>query len=173
VAIAANYSSQEKLRDGRSVEIRAFRREDRDDLLDAVHHMSPVSLYRRFFGPKRDFTEKEIAFFTDVDFVNHVALIVVAEESGHPVIIAGARYIVVGPGQAEVAFVVVDAYQGRGIGNLLLRHLAAIARENGLKEFVAEVLPDNTSMLKVFERSGLHPHTKSERGSVHVSMQLC
>jgi GNAT superfamily N-acetyltransferase len=172
VAIAANYSSHEQLRDGRRVEIRAFRREDRDDLLDAIHHTSPISLYRRFFGPKRDFREKEIAFFTDVDFVSHVALIVVAEESGHPVIIAGARYIVVEPGQAEVAFVVVDAHQGRGIGRLLLRHLALVARENGVNEFVAEVLPDNTSMLKVFEHSGLHPHIKSQRGSVHVSMPL-
>jgi RimJ/RimL family protein N-acetyltransferase len=172
VPIAANYTSQERLRDGRRVEIRAFRREDRDDLLDAVHHTSPVSLYRRFFGPKRDFSEKEIAFFTNVDFVNHVALIVVAEECGHPVIIAGARYIVVGPGQAEVAFIVVDAYQGHGIGKLLLRHLAVIAQEAGLKEFVAEVLPDNMSMLRVFEHSGLHPHTKPQRGSVHVSMQL-
>src|SRR5215831_12578674 len=60
VPIAANYSSHEQLRDGRNVEIRAFHREDRDNLLDAVHHTSPASLYRRFFGPKRNFSDKEI-----------------------------------------------------------------------------------------------------------------
>ncbi|MGE5165551.1 MAG: N-acetyltransferase family protein [Sphingobacteriales bacterium] len=70
-------------------------------------------------------------------------------------IVAGGRYIVEKPSSAEVAFVVVDDYQGQGIGAILLRHLAALAREAGLKEFTAEVLPDNTPMLKVFERSGL------------------
>ena len=62
------------------------------------------------------------------------------------VIAGGGRYIVVEPGQAEIAFVVVDAYQGQGIGSVLMRHLAALAREAGLKELIAEVLPENTAM---------------------------
>src|SRR6185312_10746477 len=103
----------------------------------------------------REFSDREIAFFVNVDFVTHVALVAAVQESTRPSIVGGGRYVVVQPGQAEVAFVVVDEYQGQGIGSTLLRHLAAIARETGLHRLTAEVLPENTAMLKVFERSGL------------------
>ena len=80
--------------------------------------------------------------------------------------------MVVRPGIAEVAFTVVDKYQGQGIGAVLMRHLAALARSAGLKELIAEVLPENTPMLKVFEKSGLKLATKQEDGVVHVALQL-
>jgi GNAT superfamily N-acetyltransferase len=169
---AAEYSAMQALRDGRRVEIRALRPDDRDGLIAAVGRVSTQSLYRRFFGVKRSFTEKEIAFFTQVDFVTHVALVVVAEEEGRAAIVGGGRYIVVASGQAEVAFAVVDQYQGQGVGAALMRHLAAIAREAGLKEFTAEVLPENAPMLKVFEKSGLPVDTKRDAGVVHVTMRL-
>ena len=121
----------------------------------AVRRSSAQSLYRRFFGLKRHFSEQEIAFFLNVDFVSHVALVAMIDEGGRPVIIGGGRYIVEQPGKAEIAFAVVDEYQGQGIGAALMRHLAGIAREAGLKELTAEVLPDNISMLRVFEKSGL------------------
>lgn len=169
---AAKYSAIEALRDGRRVEIRAFRPDDRAGLLAAVERTSAQSLYRRFFGAKRDFSEQERAFFLNVDFVNHVALVAVVEEGGRAVIVAGGRYFVERPGAAEVAFAVIDEYQGQGIGAALLRHLATTARDAGLKEFTAEVLPDNISMLKVFEKSGLKVSTKREPGVVHVALQL-
>ena len=84
----------------------------------------------------------------------------------------GGRYIVARPGTAEVAFTVVDKYQGQGIGGALMRHLAALARDAGLKELIAEVLPDNISMLKVFEKSGLDLDKKQKDGVVHVSLEL-
>jgi GNAT superfamily N-acetyltransferase len=108
----------------------------------------------------------------DVDFVSHVALVAVVEEDGRPTIVAGGRYIVVQPGQAEVAFAVVDQYQGQGIGAALLRHLAAIAHRVGLRELIAEVLPDNGPMLKVFEKSGFPVATKREPDVVHVTLRL-
>ena len=151
---AATYSVVETLRNGRRVEIRALRPDDQAGLLTAVGRTSAQSLFRRFFAAKRGFTEQEVAFFMNIDFTNHVALVAVVEEAGGPVIFGGARYIVGQPGQAEVAFVVVDEYQGQGIGAALMRHLAAIARNSGLRELIAEVLPDNTPMLKVFEKSG-------------------
>jgi ribosomal protein S18 acetylase RimI-like enzyme len=169
---AAKYSAVELLRDGRRVEIRALRPDDQADLAGAVDRTSAQSLYRRFFGVKRNFSEKEIAFFLNVDFVNHVALVAVAQEGGRAVIVGGGRYVVVRPGTAEVAFAVIDEYQGQGIGAALLRHLVAIARAAELKELIAEVLPDNTPMLKVFEKSGLHLNTKREAGVVHVALQL-
>jgi len=172
VSGASEYSAVEPLRDGRRVEIRALRPADRDDLIAAVGRTSDQSLYRRFFGARRGFGEQEIAFFLNVDFVDHVALVAVADEGGRPVIAGGGRYVVVQPGKAEVAFAVVDEYQGQGIGAALMRRLAAIARAAGLKELIAEVLPENIAMLKVFEKSGLRVSTRREPRVVHVALGL-
>jgi GNAT superfamily N-acetyltransferase len=169
---AAKYSVIEVLRAGRRVEIRALRPEDRSDLLAAVGRTSAESLYRRFFGVRRGFSEQEVEFFLNVDFANHVALVAVVEESGLPVIAGGGRYIVLQPGKAEVAFAVVDQYQGKGIGGALMRHLAAIARVAGIGELIAQVLPNNIPMLKVFEKSGFPVSMKRDSQVVHVALQL-
>ena len=169
---AANYSAFETLRNGRRVEIRALRPEDRDEYMTAVGRAGPQSLYRRFFGAKRHFTEDEIRFFVNVDFIDHVALVAVAEDDGHPVIVGGGRYVVSAPGIGELAFMVVDGYQGQGIGAALMRHLTLIAREAELRELTADVLPTNSAMLKVFEKSGLRQSIKREAGSTHVTLQL-
>jgi GNAT superfamily N-acetyltransferase len=168
----ANYSCIESLRDGRRMEIRALRPDDRDVLLAAVKRIAAPSLYRRFFGIKRNFTETEIAFFLTVDFVDHVALVSVVDEGGKPTIVGGGRYVMVEPGKAEVAFAVIDQYQNQGIGAALMRHLGMIARDAGLAELVAEVLPENLPMLKVFEKSGYCSSMKREARVIHVRLQL-
>jgi RimJ/RimL family protein N-acetyltransferase len=155
MAQAASFSAVELLRDGRRIEIRAIRPSDRAALLAAVDLTSSRSLYRRFFGIKRGFSEKEISYFLNVDFVNHVALVAVTNEGGREIIVGGGRSVVVGLGTAELAFMIVDEYQGKGLGGALLRHLVALARSAGLRELIAEALPDNVAMLKVFENSGL------------------
>jgi RimJ/RimL family protein N-acetyltransferase len=169
---AAHYSNVEQLKDGSQITIRALRPQDRDELVAAVGRLSPRSLYRRFFGPKRHFSKAEISYFVDIDFARHVALVAAIEERRRPVIIGSARYIVVAPGEAEVAFIVADNHQGRGIGALLLRNLMAVARESGITTFVADVLPDNLGMLKVFEKSGMRIRRKQEQGSLRLTMQL-
>ena len=166
------YRAVEPLRDGRRIEIRALRPDDRANMLAAVAHLSAQSLYRRFFGVKRDFSEKEKAFYLNVDFVSHVALVVTIEEGGRTDIVGGARYIVVQPSTAEVAFAVVDEFQGQGIGTTLIRHLTLLARKAGLKEFIAEVLPENAAMLKVFEKSGLNVLTRRDARVVRVRLQI-
>ncbi|MGH1587750.1 GNAT family N-acetyltransferase [Methylobacterium phyllosphaerae] len=168
----SRYSVIERLRDGRALEIRALRPDDRDGMLSAVEHASPQSLYRRFFGAKHHFTDKEIAFFLNVDFKSHVALVAVAKEAGEHVIVGGARYVVTQPGQAEVAFTVVDRYQGKGIGAALMRHLIGIAQKSGLTGLIAEVLPDNTPMLTLFERCGLPLNIRRGSDAVHIAFQL-
>src|SRR5262245_3484074 len=90
---ASKYSAIEHTRDGRKIEIRALRPEDRDDVRAAVGRTSDQSLYRRFFGAKREFSEKEVAFFMNVDFINHVALVAAVEEDGRSETVAGARYL--------------------------------------------------------------------------------
>ena len=168
----AQYSAMETMRDGRPLEIRALQPADRDQLLGALDRMSDETIRRRFFGPKRHFDPKEVAYYTEVDFADHVALVAVVEENGRAVIVGGARYIVSKPGAAEIAFAVDDAHQGQGIGPLLMRHLLEIARRAGLSELYAEVLPGNTAMLKVFERSGLSATTRRDAGVVLVTLPL-
>jgi RimJ/RimL family protein N-acetyltransferase len=168
----SSYSTVEQLRDGSTIEIRALRADDRDAMLAAVGRTSAQSLQRRFFVPKRGFSEKEISFFLEIDFNNHVALVAELDEDGRPVIAGGGRYIVVKPGQAELAFVVVDAYQGKGIASALMRHLVGLAREAGLKELTAEVLPENGAMLKVFNRFGFRSRAGSDPQVRHLVLQL-
>lgn len=165
---ASQYSAIETVRNGHRVEIRAPRPEDRSGLLAAAANMGPEARYRRFFAPKHGFTEKEIEHYLNVDFVRHVALVAVLGG----VIVGAGRYIVSETGRAEVAFGVDDARQGQGIGSALMRHLVVIAREAGIRELIAEVLPDNTPMLKVFERSGLAMTVRREAGVVHVALDL-
>jgi len=166
------YSAIETLRDGRRVEIRALRPDDRADLIAAVGRTSDRSLYRRFFGLKRSFTDQEAAFFVNVDFVNHVALVALIGEKGRSVIAGGGRYIVVQPGQAEVAFAAVHAYQGHGIAGALMRHLTSLACAAGLRSLIAEVLPDNSPMLQLFKTSGLSLNMRREDQVVHVTIWL-
>jgi GNAT superfamily N-acetyltransferase len=168
----ATYSAVETLRDGRRVDIRALRQDDRAGLLAAVGRTSPESLYRRFFTVKRGFTEEETAFFLNIDFVDHVALVAVVEEASRPVIVGGARYIILRPGKAEVACAVIDQYQGQGIGAALMRHLAGMARHAGLRELIADVLPENGAMLKVFAKSGFPLRTECESDVMHVVLRL-
>jgi GNAT superfamily N-acetyltransferase len=169
---ARDYSATESLHDGRTVVTRSLRPEDRAGLLAAVGRTSDQSLYRRFFASKRGFPDQEVDFYVNVDFVSHVALVALVEEDGQPVIVGGGRYIVVLPCQAEVAFAVDDAHQGQGIGTAMMRHLGAIARNAGLKELVADVLPENTAMLKIFRASGLGIRTGQEPDATHVVLQL-
>ena len=169
---AASYAATERLRNGASLQIRALHPSDRTEMLAFVDRSSPETLYRRFFAPKRNFSEREIEFFLNVDFVNHVALAAVLSEGGREEIVGGARYIVSQPRGAEVAFAVDDPHQKLGIATHLIAHLIAIARSAGLEQFVAEVLPENVPMLKVFERCGLAMTMRHERGVVHVALAL-
>ena len=166
------YSATETLRNGRQIEIRALRPEDRDDFIRAAGGLSAQSLYRRFFAPKRHYSEEEKSFFLDVDFVNHVALIALTNVNGKVEIIGGGRYVVDHPGSAEVAFTVIDKYQAQGIGAALMRHLITVARQAGLRELFAEVLRENAAMLKVFERCGLPMQTRAESQTLHVVLAL-
>jgi hypothetical protein len=111
---AANYSATEILRNGRRLEVRAFKSEDRADFVTAADRTGPLTRYRRFFTLKTNFSEREKNFFLNVDFHKHVALIALMDEGGRQVIVAAGRYIVMQPLKAEVAFTVIDQYQGQG-----------------------------------------------------------
>ena len=156
---AREYKAAETLRSGQMVTIRAIRPEDRTLLLEEFSEIDQYSLYLRFFETKNAITDEELKYFTEVDFVDHVALVVIADIGDKAKIIGGGRYIAYDrPAKvriAEVAFMVHDRYQGQGVATLLLKHLLLIARDGGIAKFEAEVLPENARMLAVFSRAGL------------------
>ncbi|MEK9278707.1 MULTISPECIES: GNAT family N-acetyltransferase [unclassified Bradyrhizobium] len=172
MSVAANYSVDEHLRDGSPVQIRALRSEDEAAMLAALEQTSIQSLQRRFFAMKRHFSDKERAFFMDIDFRSHVALVALAEQAGQKAIVGGGRYIVFEPGRAEMAFVVVDNWQARGIGSILMRHLIGLAGDAGLRELTAEVLPENSAMLRVFSKFGFKPVSGRDPQTVHLKLEL-
>ena len=168
----ASYVHHEQLRDGTPVEIRAQRPEDEVGMLAALEQTSAQSRQRRFFIPKQHFSERERDFFMEIDFVRHVALVACVSDAGRSRIVGGGRYVVSEPGSAEVAFMVIDAWQGRGIGSILARHLIVLAREAGLSELVAEVLPENRAMRRVFERLGFVAGAKRDPDTIHLVLNL-
>jgi RimJ/RimL family protein N-acetyltransferase len=168
----ATYVAQEQLRDGSSLNVLALQPEDEPDMLAALAQASVQSLQRRFFVMKRHFSDKERAFFMDVDFKNHVALIARAEEGSRQVLVGGCRYIVSEPARAEMAFMVVDGWQGRGVGSILMRHLINLGTEAGLKELTAEVLPENTAMRKIFTRFGFKAAPRKDPQIVSLMLKL-
>jgi GNAT superfamily N-acetyltransferase len=161
------YEAEARSLEGARVHLRAIRPDDKRALAEGFARLSDRSVHFRFFSAKRRLTEQELRRFTELDFRTHVALVA---EMGDPLAPVGVGRYVVRDGErserAEVAFAVDDAHQGHGIGTLLLRHLAAIARAQGLAAFEAEVLGDNRTMLEVFEHSGLAMTRRSESGGV-------
>jgi RimJ/RimL family protein N-acetyltransferase len=169
---AATFSAREELRDGRPIEIRALRPDDEAGMLAAINRTNAESLRRRFFAPKRGFSEKEKAFFMKVDFFSQVALVAEIDEGDRRAIVGGGRYIVTEPGKAEVAFVVIDGYQGQGIGGLLTQHLVRLAHAAGLQELAADVLPENTPMLKVLGKFGFRAGPRRDPQVTHLTLPL-
>ncbi|HEV8567039.1 MAG TPA: GNAT family N-acetyltransferase [Actinoplanes sp.] len=150
--------------------MRQIRPEDAPAIVEFHSRMSDRTRYLRYFSPYPSIPERDLARFVNVDHRDREAFVIV---SG-PRIMAVGRYERLGPDspEAEVAFVVEDAHQGRGIGSVLLEHLADAARENGITRFVAEVLPQNGGMLRVFNDSGYQVQRRYADGVVHLSFPI-
>jgi GNAT superfamily N-acetyltransferase len=139
------------LADGTTAHVRAIRPGDADALRAFHSRLSPESIVLRFFGPHPRLSDAEVERFTHVDGVDRVAL--VAERAAE--IVAVARYDrTPGSDEAEVAFVVNDAFQRQGLGTVLHRNLAEVARAHGIRWLVADTLSENFRMLNVFRQSG-------------------
>lgn len=141
---------QFSLQDGTQVLLRPIIPDDKQRLIAAFERLSPESRYRRFMAPFK-LTPSALAYLTEVDYVNHFAWAALAvDEEGQPGI-GVARYVrfAADPSVAEAAVTVIDEYQGRGLGSLLLKILAITALENGVETFRAFVLSENRSMLEM------------------------
>jgi acyl-CoA synthetase (NDP forming)/RimJ/RimL family protein N-acetyltransferase len=158
------------LTDGTTVHLRPIRPEDADDIVATHSRFSERTRYLRYFSPYPHIPQRDLQRFVNVDHHDREALVVIS--AGR--IIAVGRYERLGPGSpdAEVAFVVEDAHQGRGVGSVLLEHLAEAARAEGIHRFVAEVLPVNAPMLRVFADFGYQVQREYADGVVHLSFPI-
>lgn len=136
----------------RAVRIRPMTPSDGDALVTVFAGMSAASRRARFLGRVDQLTGSMRSALMHVDGVRHVALVAEVQEGRQRTAIGLARYVVDGPGQAEVAYEVVDAWQGKGVGTALLRTLVATARRQGVERLHASILPDNTASLALLHR---------------------
>ncbi len=170
------YAAQETLRDGTAVTVRAVRGDDGPRIRRAFHNLERDTVYTRFFGYKADVSDAELSRVTGADFDHAVTLLATVGAGEDEVVIGGASSFVVstaaGPRSAELAFLVEEDYQGRGLASALLRHMIRIARAKGLDQLEADVLARNVAMLRVFRRSGLPMTLRQEGNVVHVTLSL-
>ncbi|MFG2934985.1 GNAT family N-acetyltransferase [Streptomyces sp. NPDC048282] len=183
------------LRDGGTARIRPITVDDADRLVSFYEQVSDESKYYRFFAPYPRLSAKDVHRFTHHDFVDRVGLAATIggefiatvrydrigadgmPASAHPsptTALAGGRFAPAPdiPDEAEVAFLVQDAHQGRGVASALLEHIAAVARERGIRRFAAEVLPANSKMIKVFTDAGYTQQRSFEDGVVRLEFDL-
>jgi acyl-CoA synthetase (NDP forming)/RimJ/RimL family protein N-acetyltransferase len=147
----AHWEADVLMADGRAAHLRPILPGDADALVSFYdERVSAESKYMRFFAPYPKLSERDVQRFTRVDHVDRVAFVVTLAGQ----IIATGRYDKIDAEQAEVAFLVEDAHQGRGVAQLLLEHLAQAGRERGLARFVADVLPENVRMIQIFREAG-------------------
>ncbi|TRO62977.1 bifunctional GNAT family N-acetyltransferase/acetate--CoA ligase family protein [Streptomyces sp. IB201691-2A2] len=173
----AHWEADVVLRDGGTARIRPITADDADRLVSFYEQVSDESKYYRFFAPYPRLSAKDVHRFTHHDFVDRVGL--AATVGGE--FIATVRYDRINADglpasapadEAEVAFLVQDAHQGRGVASALLEHIAAVARERGIRRFAAEVLPANNKMIKVFTDAGYQQKRHFEDGVVRLEFDL-
>jgi protein lysine acetyltransferase len=140
---------------GGRIRIRPIVPEDRELIRRGFEELSEESRYRRFMGLKR-LTEKDLDYFTQIDYHDHFAWVAFAHDEHPEPAIGVARYVrdKNDPEEAEAAVTVIDAYHNRGIGTLLLEALAAVAVENGIKRFIGYLLVENRPMMEVLHTMG-------------------
>ncbi|MFI7468092.1 GNAT family N-acetyltransferase [Nonomuraea sp. NPDC049646] len=164
----AHWEADVVLADGGTAHVRPIRPADADRLRAFYSRLSAESIYFRFFGPRPRLSDRDVERFTNVDYVNRVALIATIGAE----MVAVIRYDRTEPGEAEVAFLVEDAHQGRGVASVLLEHLAATARERGIERFVADVLPANMKMMGVLRQAGYTAQSQFADGVVRMTLDL-
>jgi GNAT superfamily N-acetyltransferase len=160
------------LPDGSEVLVRPVRADDKPLLAAAWERFGEESRYRRFMLPKKQLSPRDFAHFTEIDHVDHEAIAALDPRTGAG--LGVARYIrnPDRPGTAEAAVAVIDDWQGRGLGGVLLRRLSRRARVNGIEAFTASLLTDNRSMLRLFERLGRVELRGMDGATMEIDVEL-
>ena len=170
----ATYQTTETLPNGRRLQLRAIRPQDREGLRAEFLKLSKATVRDRFFSIKLDLTPAELTYLTEVDFHQHVALIAELETGSMLEPVAVGRLVRHSdhPEDAEIAITVTDAMQGIGIGKVMLRHLVDCARELGVCHLDASVMAGNTRMMHLIRKIGLPFTTSLRHGVQTISVDL-
>jgi acyl-CoA synthetase (NDP forming)/ribosomal protein S18 acetylase RimI-like enzyme len=169
VAYPAHWEADAVLGDGGTVHLRPITPDDADRLRAFHLRLSPETVYNRFFTMLRALPARDVERFTHVDHDERAAVVALLQGE----IVGVSRYDrMPGTAEAEVAVVVEDAHQGRGLGPLLLEHLTAAARERGIERFRADVLPSNRRMITVFRSAGFEVERELSDGYVELSYPI-
>jgi len=160
------------LRDGSRVRVRQGHRSDRDLLLRGFERLSPESRYRRFLAPMQELTESTLRYLTEIDHHDHEAMIALDDQTGEG--IGVARYVrdPDHPDVAEVAVTVIDDWQGRGLGTLLLEVISARARQEGITRFTALMLATNQEMMDLLQALDRVRIVDRELGTVEIEVPI-
>jgi GNAT superfamily N-acetyltransferase len=172
-AFVRGRTSVMSLRDGSRVKIRPVLPGDKQRFLDGFARLSPASRYRRFLSPIDELTPEMLRIFTEVDYRDHFAYVALLSDELDEPGIGVARYVRLpdDPVAAEAAVTVIDEYQGRGLGTLLLEALGAVALENGIRRFSGVALAENAAIREVLESMGARVRFDSP-GLVRVEVDL-
>ena len=161
MGVTAVLESDVTLRDGAKVHIRPIRPEDDHVLVDLFHHLSPQSIYQRFFTAMPELTPGMARYLSHVNYTNRLALVA---ESGGELVGVGRYERTNDADTVELSLVIVDAWQGRGLGRILLRETIKAAEANGIGRFMADVLSENRRMLRLLMEETQVTEKKSEAG---------
>ncbi|RMI06830.1 MAG: GNAT family N-acetyltransferase [Calditrichaeota bacterium] len=161
------------LRDGTRVFFRPVRPTDEPLLKEMFYTLSERTILQRFFSLIKAMPHEKLQKLVNVDYVNEMCIVGVVQEGDTERMVAVGHYVVDPATQmADVAFLVHDDYQGKGIGTFLLRYLIKIARDRGIVGFTADVLADNRPMIHVFHKSGCHLKTCLAEGIYHIEFRF-
>ncbi|MBI4581080.1 MAG: GNAT family N-acetyltransferase [Planctomycetes bacterium] len=167
----ADYESVHALKDGSEVLLRPIRPDDEPKVRDMFYKFSEQTVYLRYHGQLKSMPHNKLQVFCNVDYDTEMALVGVVGTEEMAQIIGVGRYMTdPGKNSAELAFVVGDDWQRKGLGTHLFRRLIGIGRHEGIRRFTADVLAENSGMLKIFHRSGMNVETTTDEGVVHVVM---
>lgn len=161
------------LDDGTQLEVRPIHPTDEPKVKELFYSLSEYSLYTRFMSRIKWVSRKQMHEFVYIDHRTEVSIVAtVPEADGEEIVAIGGYYLHPNTNRAEVAFLVSDRWQNRGIGSFLLKHLGAIARRNGIAGFTAETLPENKAMQVVFNHSGLKVSSRLHEGVYSFELEF-
>jgi len=167
------YETTMTTRDGKTVLVRPIRPDDEPKMKEMFYSFSEKTVYLRYHSTLKAMPHNRLQVFCNVDYETEVALVAVVGAAGQEEVVGVGRYMT-DPSKttAEMAFVVRDDWQRKGIGTFLFNKLVEIASSQGIRKFHAEVLAENSGMLKIFYRSGLKVETTSGEGVISVNLEL-
>jgi acetyl coenzyme A synthetase (ADP forming)-like protein len=173
-AFPAEYNVRVVLKDGSVILFRPIKKSDAPEWLNFYHRLSSRSKYMRLHRSPPDMSMEDAVRFCTVDYINQFAFVAEAIEEHHKHIVAVGRYsrLPMSPKTAEIAFIILDAFQEKGIGTKFIEWLATVARKNDIDTFEAYILPENTMMLSVFQGYGFHMKRVLENNIYHISFSL-